>query len=115
AAGPDGRILAVGPGAAAAAGSGAEVVRVAGRTLPGLADAHIHLDALARLAVELDLAPARSSEDALARVRRHAATLPPDAWVVGRGWSQDGWTDGRLPGRRELGLAGGGRPVLLLR
>jgi predicted amidohydrolase YtcJ len=115
AAGADGRILAVGPGAAAAAGPRAEVVRLAGRALPGLADAHIHLEGLARLEVELDLAPARSAADALARVRRHAAALPPGAWVLGRGWSQDGWPERRVPGRRELDAAAGGRPVLLLR
>jgi predicted amidohydrolase YtcJ len=115
AAGADGRILAVGPEAGRAAGRGSEVVRLSGRTLPGLADAHVHLEALARLKMEVDLAPARSLADALARVRRHAAGLPPDAWVLGRGWSQDGWPEGRLPGRRELDEAAGGRPALLLR
>jgi len=115
AAGPGGRILAVGPGAGPAAGRRAEVVRLSGRVLPGLADAHVHLEALARLRLEVDLTPARSLGDALARVRRHAATLPRGAWVVGRGWREDAWPDRRLPGRLELDEAAGGRPVFLLR
>jgi predicted amidohydrolase YtcJ len=115
AAGPDGRILAVGGDAGPAAGASAEVVRLAGRTLPGLADAHIHLEALARLKLEVDLGPAASLEDALARVRRHAAGLPAGAWVVGRGWSEDAWPDSRRPDRRGLDREAAGRPAFLLR
>ena len=112
---PDGRILAVGPGARAAAGLDAEEVVVRGRALPGLADSHIHLESLARLRLEVDLAGSRSVEEALARVRRHAAGLAPGAWVVGRGWYNDLWPDGRLPDRRPLDGAVAGRPALLLR
>lgn len=112
---PQGRILAVGGGARDAAGAGAEVVGLAGRALPGLADAHVHLEAMARLRMEVDLSTARSAGDALARVRRHAESLPPGAWVLGRGWYQDGWTGDRLPDRRQLDDAAGGRPAFLLR
>ncbi|HEY7201779.1 MAG TPA: amidohydrolase [Candidatus Dormibacteraeota bacterium] len=115
AAGPDGRVLAVGPGARAAAGAGAEEVRLAGRALPGLTDAHIHLESLARLKVEVDLAGTRSLEQALTRIRRHAAALPADAWVIGRGWYNDSWRDRRFPDRRSLDEAAGGRAAVLLR
>jgi predicted amidohydrolase YtcJ len=115
AAGPDGRILAVGPGAREAAGPGAEVVGLSGRALPGLTDAHIHLESLARSRLEVELGGARSLEDALARVRRHASVLPADAWVVGRGWYNDAWRDPRFPDRRSLDEAAGGRPVFLVR
>src|SRR5713101_6734603 len=74
--GPDGRIVAVGPGARDAAGRAAEVVRLPGHALPGLADAHVHLESLARLRLEVDLAGAGSLDEALARIRRHAAALP---------------------------------------
>jgi predicted amidohydrolase YtcJ len=105
----------VGPGAAAAAGPRADVVRVGGRALPGLTDAHIHLESLARMKIEVDLEATRSLEDALARVRRHAARLPEDAWIVGRGWYNDAWRDPRFPDRRSLDEAGGGRPAFLVR
>ncbi|HKA11548.1 MAG TPA: amidohydrolase [Candidatus Dormibacteraeota bacterium] len=115
AAGPDGRILAVGAAAREAAGADAEVEELPGRTLPGLADAHIHLESLARLKLEVDLAGSPSLDHVLARIRRHAATLPPDAWVVGRGWYNDVWPDARFPDRRSLDEAVAGRPALLLR
>ena len=115
AAGPDGRILAVGAAAHQAAGADPEVAEVRGRTLPGLADAHIHLESIARLKLEVDLAGSPSLDHALARIRRHAARLPPDAWVVGRGWYNDAWPDAGFPDRRSLDGAVAGRPALLLR
>jgi predicted amidohydrolase YtcJ len=98
-----------------AAGPGADVVRVRGRALPGLTDAHIHLESLARMKIEVDLEATRSLEDALARVRRHAAKLPKDAWIVGRGWYNDAWRDPRFPDRRSLDEVGAGRPAFLVR
>ena len=115
AAGPDGRILAVGAAAREAAGADADVEELRGRTLPGLADAHIHLESLARLKLEVDLAGSPSLDHALARIRKCAATLPPDAWVMGRGWYNDVWPDARFPDRRSLDDAVAGRPALLLR
>jgi predicted amidohydrolase YtcJ len=111
----DGRIVAVGPGARAAAGRSADVVELTGRALPGLADAHVHLESLARLRIEIDLGGTRSLAEALTRVRRHAAGLPPGGWVVGRGWDDDVWRDPRRPDRRTLDEAVGGRPAFLLR
>ena len=115
AAGSDGRILAVGQSARAAAGWDAEVVELAGQTLPGLADAHLHLEWMARLKLEVALAGARSLEEALDRVRSSARLLPADGWVTGRGWYQDGWPGSQLPHRRHLDEAAGGRPAFLVR
>jgi predicted amidohydrolase YtcJ len=83
--------------------------------MPGLTDAHIHLESLARMKIEVDLEGTRSLEDALTRVRRHAAKLPPGAWIVGRGWYNDAWRDRRFPDRRSLDGAGDGRPAFLVR
>ena len=83
--------------------------------LPGLSDSHVHLESLARLKLEVDLTGSRSIEEALARIRRHAARLTPDSWVVGRGWYNDAWPDTRFPSRDALDSAAGGRPAFLLR
>ena len=115
AAGPDGRILAVGGGARAAAGRGAEVVRLHGRAWPGLIDAHIHLEGLADSNLVLELTGSGSLEQVLARVERWAARLPKDAWVVGSGWYNDAWPDRAFPTRTHLDKAAGGRPVYLRR
>ena len=115
AAGPDGRILAVGAGARAAAGGGAEVVRLRGIAWPGLIDAHIHLEGLADSHVTLDLSGARSLEATLTRVERWSKALPKTAWVLGAGWYNDAWPEAAFPNRKHLDHAAGGRPVFLRR
>jgi predicted amidohydrolase YtcJ len=115
AAGPDGRILAVGAGARAAAGRNAEVVRLRGLALPGLIDAHIHLEGLADRNLTLDLTGTASLEETLKCVSDRAAPLPKDGWVIGSGWYNDAWPKPTFPTRRHLDVAAGGRPVYLRR
>jgi predicted amidohydrolase YtcJ len=115
AAGVDGRILAVGEAARAAAGRRAEVVRLRGRAWPGLIDAHIHLEGLADRYLNLDLEGAPTLEETLARVRSWSTKLADDAWVVGSGWYNDLWGLHSFPTRRQLDTAVGGRPAYLWR
>ena len=115
AAGPDGRILAVGATARSAAGRGAEVVRLRGKAWPGLIDSHIHLEGLADQPLSLDLTDVPSLEQVQSRVGRWAARLPNDGWVTGSGWYNDIWPDPGFPTRRHLDTAAGGRPVYLRR
>jgi predicted amidohydrolase YtcJ len=115
AAGPDGRILGVGARARSAAGRGAEVVRLHGTAWPGLIDAHIHLEGLADRHLTVDLTGATSLDTALQLVRRWAARLPKDAWVVGAGWYNDAWSNPAFPSRQQLDQVAGGRPAYLRR
>jgi predicted amidohydrolase YtcJ len=115
AAGPDGRILAVGARARDAAGRNAEVVRLSGRAWPGLIDSHIHLEGLAEQHVNLDLTGARSLQAVLDSIRRWSAGRPKDGWVVGSGWYNDAWDEPSFPTRKHLDAAAGGRPVYLRR
>lgn len=115
AAGPDGRILAVGPKARAAAGRGAEIVRLQGKAWPGLIDSHIHLEGLADRNMILDLTGSRSREDALARIESWSKRQPRGAWVVGAGWYNDLWPDPSFPTRQQLDRAAGGRPAYMRR
>lgn len=109
------RILAVGPGARATAGRNAEVVKLGGEAWPGLIDSHIHLEGLADRKLTVDLTGTVSREDALARVRDAAKTLPKDSWVVGAGWYNDSWPDRAFPSRRHLDAVAGGRAVYMRR
>ena len=93
----------------------ADVVDLRGEALPGLGDSHLHLGWMARQKLECELRGARSRQDALARIRKHADRFPAGAWVIGRGWYNDLWTDSSWPGRRELDAAAGGRPAIMTR
>jgi hypothetical protein len=109
----EGRIVAVGREANAAASDDVMRVELEGRALPGLGDAHIHLDELVLLRVGLDLHGTGSRQEVLATVRMASRSLPLDAWIVGRGWNYGAWPQPQLPSRIDLDEAAGGRPVLL--
>ncbi|WP_448581949.1 amidohydrolase [Thermaurantiacus sp.] len=82
--------------------------------LPGFIDSHLHLMGLGLRLIALDLAPARSLDEALDRVRRHAARLPAGAWVTGGGWNQVRWGAG-FPTAADLDRAVADRPAALQR
>jgi predicted amidohydrolase YtcJ len=89
-----GRIAAVGSASLAdQVNSRAEVHDVGGRTiLPGLTDAHIHLQhyALGLQKVNCETPTLATCLEAVAaRVR----ATPPGEWVLGHGWAQNDWPD----------------------
>lgn len=114
----DGRILALVPPGESESwrGSAGEVVDLeGGHVLPGLADAHLHLFGYGAALEQVDLTGCRSFAEVVARTAAVAGTLPPDAWVQGRGWDQNLWEDRRFPDRELLDRELPGRLVLLRR
>src|SRR5256886_13335767 len=109
----DGRIVAVGAAARAAAGRKAEVVRLRGDAWPGLIDSHIHLEGLIDHKLAVDLTGAANLGDVLARTRQWVKPLAKDAWVIGSGWYNDAWPEAAFPTRRQLDAAAGGRPAYM--
>jgi predicted amidohydrolase YtcJ len=61
--------------------------------IPGLADAHIHLDQYAFSLQKVDC-DTPSRQECLARVAQRAAVTPPGEWILGHGWNQNNWVDG---------------------
>jgi predicted amidohydrolase YtcJ len=61
--------------------------------LPGLADAHIHLEDFAFGLQKIDCETSTRSE-CLHRVADRAAQTPPGEWVLGHGWNQNNWEGG---------------------
>lgn len=109
----DGRVAAAGSAAEvrAAAPAGVETLRLDGATItPGITDAHVHLTAWALARRRVELGSTRSLEEALERVRRHAAAHPT-GWVQGLGWDRHRW--GALPTRQALDRVVPDRPVYL--
>lgn len=85
----DGLVTAVTPGAERP--SGADVVDAAGRwLLPGLWDQHTHLTQWTLASQRLDLAGARSPEDAIRAVAERIRDYP-DLPVIGWGHRSGGW------------------------
>lgn len=82
------------------------VLDLAGKAiLPGFIDAHTHF---VRVGLErtfyVELSDAASLEEALERLRR-AAREREGRWVVGRGWDESRWPEGRPLERRDLDRA----------
>ncbi|MFY1692323.1 amidohydrolase [Plantactinospora sp. WMMB782] len=80
---------------------------------PAFVDAHVHATDTGLALSGLDLSGARSAADVCAAVASFAAGLPADAVVLGHGWDESAWPDGRVPDAAELDRAAGGRRVYL--
>lgn len=77
--------------------SGAERFNLNGQTvLPGLIDAHIHLEHYALGLQKVDCETDTLAE-CLRRVEERARLLPPDGWLLGHGWNQNSWLDSPPP------------------
>ncbi|RMH04905.1 MAG: amidohydrolase [Planctomycetota bacterium] len=83
--------------------------------LPGLADGHLHLLGLGAALEQVDLVGTRSLEEVISRVVAAAAELPPEQWLLGRGWDQNDWPDPSFPTHDALSAALPERPAVLTR
>ncbi|MFB4351626.1 amidohydrolase family protein [Microbacterium sp. LS_15] len=112
----DGRVDWVGDAAEVA---DADAVDLGGRTvLPGLIDSHTHPALLAGTAAAVECFPpaVRSVDDLVAVLRGHAdAVTDPGAWVLGRGFDDTKFPDGRMPTAADLDRVSTDRPVLVWR
>jgi hypothetical protein len=79
--------------------------------LPGLTDAHIHLEQYALSLQKVDCETATLRE-CLERVAGRAARLRPGEWVLGHGWNQTRWLEG-FGSAADLDAAAPHNPVYL--
>lgn len=80
--------------------------------LPGLIDAHGHIDSLGRALAAVDLVGVGSEALAAQRVAAFAAAHP-EGWITGRGWNQVLWEGRDFPDRASLDQVAPDRPVAL--
>ncbi len=93
------------------AGPSTQIADLDGRTvLPGLTDAHIHLEALARSRGIVNC-ETQSLSECLENVRDRALAAGSNEWVLGHGWNQNTW--GRFGTARELDAIAPQNPVFL--
>jgi predicted amidohydrolase YtcJ len=108
-----GRIAYVGPATGAPDAAGLTVVDLKGATLfPGFTDGHAHLDGVGWRELTLNLEGSTSVADAMARLADWARTHP-DGPIIGRGWIETHWPEGRFLTAADLDAAAPGRVVLL--
>lgn len=113
-----GRIVAVGTAAdvQALTGAATRVIDVeGGLVLPGLTDAHVHVEGIGQARESLDLVGAESLAEVKERVARRHRELPAGEWLVGRGWDQNDWPVKVFPTAADLDAVAGTRPVFLER
>lgn len=100
--------------ARARAGEGADEIDLKGAFLyPGFTDAHAHLLGIGQREIILNLEGAASIAEVQQRLRDYAAALPADVNVVGRGWIETHWPEGRVLDRHDLDAAVPDRAVYL--
>lgn len=110
-----GRIVFVGAskGAQAWIGPGTRVLRLEGRmVLPGFHDAHVHPISGGIELAQCDLNNLATAQAVIDKVRRCAASLPRDAWVVGGGYGLPVFPGG-LARKEMLDEVTAGRPAYL--
>jgi len=95
---------------------GLEVIDGQGKfMLPGLIDAHGHIQGYGKALSNVDLTISKSAEHAAELVAEYAKKNPEQEWVLGRGWNQVLWTKNRFPNAETLDNAVPGKPVALNR
>jgi predicted amidohydrolase YtcJ len=114
----DGRIVAVGCGAEVEdlVGLGTMTIDLGGSpVISGIFDSHNHLLEVGAKLSMTRLDECRSPEEMAELVRQRAKDTPPGEWIVGQGWNEGYFSDGRLPTRQDIDPATAEHPVVLMR
>jgi predicted amidohydrolase YtcJ len=89
------------------------VVNLHGRlAIPAFGDAHVHPVQGGLESLRCNLAGLRTRQEYLDTIAAYAGALPPDAWVLGGGWSMSAFPGG-TPNAADLDMVTGGRPAFL--
>jgi predicted amidohydrolase YtcJ len=114
----DGRIVAVGSNAEIADLAGlstAEITLGGSAVIPGLFDAHVHMMEIGTKQAAIRLDECESPAELAALVAARAKVTPPGEWIIGQGWNEGNFRDGRLPTRHDIDAATSQHPVVLMR
>ncbi len=123
---PRAEALAIRDGVLVAVGSVAEAERFRGPhtriidhptgfAMPGLIDAHGHMESLGASHEEVDLRGVSSLDEVARRVKAKMEAVPGDGWVLGNSFDQSRYPGGAFPDASTLDAVAPKRPVLLRR
>ncbi len=79
--------------------------------LPGLTDAHLHIQLYALSLAKIDC-ETKTKDECLRRVAERVRKAKPGEWILGHGWNHNEW-DGELPTTFELDSIAPNNPVYL--
>lgn len=82
---------------------------------PGFVDSHVHLTGVGLREMTLNLDQVTSVAGLVETVRAWAAAHPGTDPIVGRGWIETHWPEGRFPTRLDLDAVSADRPIVLAR
>ena len=112
----DGKVIATGDSALLDKYPRAKHIDATGRyVLPGLIDAHGHVQSLGMLAISLDLNGTPSVADAVQQISDYANANRYSDWILGRGWNQVLWPVKEFPKSSDIDAVVKDRPVWLRR
>jgi len=96
------------------AGNGATLVDLGGAYMyPGFTDAHEHILGTGQRELILNLEGAASIAEVQQRLAAYAETLPEGEKIVGRGWIETHWPEGRFLTKEDIDAVVPDRPVYL--
>lgn len=115
--GEDGRIIAtIPPMSADWSEDEVNLVDLEGAFLyPGFTDAHTHLQGIGQREMTLNLEGTASVDELVTRIEAELDGKPEGSVLVGAGWIETGWPEGRMPMASDLDLVTGSQKVMLLR
>src|SRR5258707_3145912 len=97
-------------------GTQTRIIDLHGATaLPGMTDAHHHLEGVGFREMTLNLEGVTNLQDFLAKVKAKVDQAKPGEWVTGRGWIETFWQPPVFPTRWELAKVSPNNPVILQR
>jgi predicted amidohydrolase YtcJ len=114
----DGRFVAVGSDEEirALAGAATRIEDLQGAAVvPGLIDAHNHLQTTGQMLREVRLYDTRAIPEIVERVAARVAETPKGEWIVGRGWDESLLAEKRHPNRHDLDAVSPDNPVVIHR
>jgi hypothetical protein len=80
--------------------------------IPGLTDAHIHLQHYA-LSLQKVNCETSSKQECIRRIAAHTQHTPRGEWISGHGWNQNDWPDGKFGTAADLDAVAPHNPVFL--
>ena len=102
--------------AAELAGAGGEIIDLGGAFMfPGFTDSHMHLRGVGQRELTLNLENTPSIAALVEQVAGEVARSEPGQIIVGRGWIETHWPEGRFPAAADLDAASPDNPVILVR